>query len=45
MIKVHSFETADALIVHALELLRTTLPTPGNLMLSGGSTPMSSITA
>jgi len=41
MIKTHVFETTDSLVSHALELLRKTLPTPGNLMLSGGSTPYS----
>ena len=39
MIKIRTFETTDLLIFHAQELLRKTLPTPGNLMLSGGSTP------
>ncbi|MDF7801538.1 6-phosphogluconolactonase [Pontiellaceae bacterium B1224] len=39
MIKIRTFETTEKLILQTLELLRTTLPTPGNLMLSGGSTP------
>ena len=39
MIKIRTFETVDLLVFHAKELLRTTLSTSGNLMLSGGSTP------
>jgi 6-phosphogluconolactonase/glucosamine-6-phosphate isomerase/deaminase len=39
MIKTRTFETPDALISQTLELLREILPTAGNLMLSGGSTP------
>ncbi|MEN8261237.1 MAG: 6-phosphogluconolactonase [Pseudomonadota bacterium] len=39
MVNVRAFETPDLLVSHALKLLRETLPTPGNLMLSGGSTP------
>ncbi len=39
MINTTSFKTTEALISQALELLRETLPTSGNLMLSGGSTP------
>lgn len=39
MIKIRIFETVDRLVFHAKELLRTTLSTSGNLMLSGGSTP------
>ena len=37
--KIRTFENTEHLILQTLELLRTTLPTPGNLMLSGGSTP------
>ncbi|WP_372794897.1 6-phosphogluconolactonase [Pontiella sp.] len=37
--KIRSFENTEALILETLNLLRATLPTPGNLMLSGGSTP------
>jgi 6-phosphogluconolactonase len=37
--KIRTFETTENLIVETLELLRATLPTAGNLMLSGGSTP------
>jgi len=39
MIKTCAFKTTDLLVSKTLELLRETLPTPGNLMLSGGSTP------
>jgi 6-phosphogluconolactonase len=39
MIKIRTFDSTEELILQALELLRSTLPTPGNLMLSGGSTP------
>ena len=39
MIKMRTFETVGRLVFHAAELLRTTLSTSGNLMLSGGSTP------
>ena len=39
MLKTRSFKTTDALVSHALKLLRQTLQHPGNLMLSGGSTP------
>ncbi|MDF7806830.1 6-phosphogluconolactonase [Pontiellaceae bacterium B12219] len=37
--KIQTFETTEKLIVQTLDLLRATLPTAGNLMLSGGSTP------
>ena len=37
--KIRTFESTENLILQTLELLRTTLATPGNLMLSGGSTP------
>ncbi|MDZ8120119.1 6-phosphogluconolactonase [Pontiella agarivorans] len=37
--KIHSFNTAEDLIRQTLDILRKTLPTPGNMMLSGGSTP------
>lgn len=37
--KIRTFENTEELIAQTLELLRTTLQTPGNLMLSGGSTP------
>jgi 6-phosphogluconolactonase len=39
MVKLCPFETTEALVLQALDLLRSTLSTPGNLMLSGGSTP------
>lgn len=39
MITIRSFETPEALITQTLELLKSTLASPGNLMLSGGSTP------
>lgn len=39
MINIRSFETTEALINETLKLLRSTLSSPGNLMLSGGSTP------
>lgn len=39
MIKSRIFETTEALILETEELLRQTLAAPGNLMLSGGSTP------
>jgi 6-phosphogluconolactonase/glucosamine-6-phosphate isomerase/deaminase len=39
MIKTRIFENTDELIAETLGLLRQTLATPGNLMLSGGSTP------
>lgn len=39
MIKIRSFETPEALITETLELLKRNLASPGNLMLSGGSTP------
>jgi 6-phosphogluconolactonase/glucosamine-6-phosphate isomerase/deaminase len=39
MITKRIFETTDALILETEALLRKTLGTPGNLMLSGGSTP------
>jgi 6-phosphogluconolactonase/glucosamine-6-phosphate isomerase/deaminase len=39
MIKTRHFTTADDLVLQTEELLRKTLSTPGNLMLSGGSTP------
>lgn len=37
--KIQSFDTTEDLIRQTLHLLRETLPTPGNMMLSGGSTP------
>jgi 6-phosphogluconolactonase len=39
MITIHPFQSTEALIAHTTELLRETFATPGNLMLSGGSTP------
>ena len=39
MVKVSSFKTMDLLVSKTLECLRNTLSNPGNLMLSGGSTP------
>lgn len=39
MVKLRTFETSELLVLHTEELLRKTLATPGNLMLSGGSTP------
>lgn len=39
MIKTHTFENIEELINETAALLRKTLTTPGNLMLSGGSTP------
>jgi 6-phosphogluconolactonase/glucosamine-6-phosphate isomerase/deaminase len=39
MIMIHHFETLEALITKTETLLRKTLAEPGNLMLSGGSTP------
>ena len=39
MIKARIFESDESLIVETEQLLRDTLATPGNLMLSGGSTP------
>lgn len=39
MIAVRIFETPELLVSGIVELLRETLQTPGNLMLSGGSTP------
>ena len=39
MIKTRIFETIEDLLVETVELLRKTMATPGNLMLSGGSTP------
>jgi len=39
MIQTSSFDTAEALISATMDLLRSTLATPGHLMLSGGSTP------
>ena len=39
MITIRTFETTEALILETIELLRKTLSTAGNLMLSGGSTP------
>ena len=39
MIKTRIFENTEALIAETAGLLRQTLATPGNLMLSGGSTP------
>ncbi len=39
MIKVMDYPTTEALLNSAETLLRELLPTPGNLMLSGGTTP------
>lgn len=39
MIKLQTFESSESLISETEELLRETLAKPGNLMLSGGSTP------
>ncbi len=39
MIRTQTFESSEALIQQTEELLRRTLAKPGNLMLSGGSTP------
>ena len=39
MIHIHSFKTTEALIQRVEGHLRETLLTPGNLMLSGGTTP------
>lgn len=39
MIKIRHFESIETLITETEELLRKTLAEPGNLMLSGGSTP------
>ncbi len=39
MIQTHVFSNTEALIHQTGELLRQTLATPGNLMLSGGTTP------
>ncbi|VGO14425.1 6-phosphogluconolactonase [Pontiella desulfatans] len=39
MITTRTFDSTDALILETEELLRKTLSTSGNLMLSGGSTP------
>jgi 6-phosphogluconolactonase/glucosamine-6-phosphate isomerase/deaminase len=39
MILTRTFESTEALITETGQLLRDTLATPGNLMLSGGSTP------
>ena len=39
MIKTEIFKSVDALVFQTLELLRKTLSTAGNLMLSGGTTP------
>ena len=39
MIKTRIFENTEGLIAETVGLLRQTLATPGNLMLSGGSTP------
>lgn len=39
MVELHPFKTPEALVRQTVTLLRETLPTPGNLMLSGGSTP------
>lgn len=39
MIKAHVFDGLDSLISETESLLRNTLARPGNLMLSGGSTP------
>jgi 6-phosphogluconolactonase len=39
MIKTRRFETTDELVSQTQELIQKTLPTAGNLMLSGGSTP------
>ncbi len=37
--RTRTFKTTEALVLQAVELLRETLPTAGNLMLSGGTTP------
>ncbi|QBG46531.1 hypothetical protein EGM51_03630 [Verrucomicrobia bacterium S94] len=37
--KIQSFNTTEDLIRETLNVLRGTFPTPGNIMLSGGSTP------
>jgi 6-phosphogluconolactonase len=39
MIRICIFQSTERLIAESLELLWETLSTPGNLMLSGGSTP------
>lgn len=39
MIKINLFKDSDSLIAETEALLRKTIATPGNLMLSGGSTP------
>ncbi len=39
MLVLHSFKNTDVLVTNTTELLRETLAKPGNLMLSGGSTP------
>jgi len=39
MLRIRSFNSTEILIGKTLELLRDTLSKPGNLMLSGGSTP------
>ncbi len=39
MINIRTFETAESLIAETEKLLQATLTKPGNLMLSGGSTP------
>ncbi|MEE9368556.1 MAG: 6-phosphogluconolactonase [Pontiella sp.] len=39
MITLRTFETTETLMLETLELLRETFSSPGNLMLSGGSTP------
>jgi len=39
MIMTREFKTPEPLILHTLELLREKLQQPGNMMLSGGTTP------
>ena len=39
MIKIRTFESAECLMAETEQRLRDTLAKPGNLMLSGGSTP------
>jgi 6-phosphogluconolactonase len=39
MVKIRTFESPERLVDSIIELLHQTLPTAGNLMLSGGTTP------
>jgi 6-phosphogluconolactonase len=39
MIKIHTFKTSDHMVESIVKLLYQTLPSEGNLMLSGGTTP------